>query len=245
MRSDAGLAITATQVPTASPPVVTTVAPTMSWTHSSAGSSRAGARRVRPRSSSALSRSSWPAKLTIQRSWWGRADATVRSPRSVRSTVPGSRRSTRSVVSTTATSPRRPWGRATWPTSSSGAAPCSPSALTARSVLELDLDVAAVAGGGRPDDGADGRGHPAALADHAAHVGGADPHGQAGVRPALGQVDAHRVAVLDQGADQVLEHGPGRGHFDRRGHVGHDVFPAGVAGVLSAGVAGAAGALPL
>ena len=41
-------------------------------------------------------------------------------------------------------------------------------------------------------------------------------------RPALGHVDAHGVAVFDQRADQVLEHGVGGGHLGRRGAaVGH------------------------
>src|SRR5262245_8491218 len=224
-RSAAGLATTDTHVPTSSPAMVTTRAPMRSWTHSSAGSSRAGARSTRPRRASAPSRDVRPAKATIQRSWWGRAATTVSGPRSLSSTDPGSSRSARSVVSWTTTSPRSPWARVIRPTSSSGdPPPAGPaSALTGRSVLELDLDVAAVPGGGGPHDGTDGLGHPAPLADDAAHVGPADPHGHAGQRPALGQLDAHGVAVLDERADQVLEHGPGRGDLGRRGfRVTHD-----------------------
>ena len=72
-----------------------------------------------PRSRSASSRSPQPAKVTIQRSWWGRADRDRRARRaSVASTAPGARRSRRSVVSVTTTSPRRPWARPMRPTSS-------------------------------------------------------------------------------------------------------------------------------
>src|SRR5690606_11781789 len=40
-------------------------------------------------------------------------------------------------------------------------------------------------------------------------------------RAALLHVDADRLVVVDQGVDDVLEHGAGGRHLDRRGGVGH------------------------
>src|SRR5690606_41170351 len=67
-----------------------------------------------------------------------------------------------------------------------------------RSVLELDLDVAAVARRRRPHHGADRVGDPPPLADDPAHVGRPDADGAPGQRAALLHVDAHRLAVVDQ-----------------------------------------------
>ena len=71
-----------------------------------------------------------------------------------------------------------------------------------RSILELDLDVGAVAHRGGPDDRADRLGGAAPLADDPAHVGRAGAHLEAGQVAPLADVDAHGVGVVDQRGDR-------------------------------------------
>src|SRR5690606_22000315 len=100
----------------------------------------------------------------------------------------------------TITSPRTPCARSSRPT-------CSRSGKEApRSVEELDLDVRAVAAGGRPHDRADGVGHPSPLADDPTHVAGAHAHVEAGAALALlgGYLDG--VAVVDELLEEVAQH---------------------------------------
>src|SRR4051812_3472004 len=194
MRSLAGLASTATQRPSAVPATSTTSASMSSWTQSSSGRSRGSARSTRPLAASASSRVEMASKRTIQPFWCVLAASTRMGPRSLWSTAPGSRRSSRLVDSLTKTSPFKPCGLVICPISSR------------RSVNDVDGRLDALRGAGGPHDGADGLGHPAPPPDDLAHVVGRHMEGEHHATPPLADVDLNGVGLVDDGLCQELQH---------------------------------------
>src|SRR5690606_37232128 len=91
----------------------------------------------------------------------------------------------------------------------------------ASSVEELDVDLDAVLRGSGAGDGADAGGGAATAADDPTEVAVADAHVEAGAITTRCLVDADRVGVVDDRADDGGEHrSSGRCH-DVVGGVGH------------------------
>ena len=145
-----------------------------------------------------------PSKCTIHRSWCGDERTTVSAPRSVCSTEPGS--SALGALGGEQHEHLAPHAvRLRDPTHLEEAR------RLGGSVFELDVDVDAVTDGGGADDGADGVGDAAALADHAAHVVGTDAHLEADATALLDRVDADGVGIVDQRRDEQVEDRDGGG----------------------------------
>ena len=68
--------------------------------------------------------------------------------------------------------------------------------------------------GGGAHDGADALGGAAAATDHATEIAGPDAHVEAHAATALGAVDLDGGGIVDEGRDDVSEHGSGRGRPD-------------------------------
>ena len=173
-------------------PVLTTSAPTRSWTHRASGSSSRLGPQDLSGSASAASRLRHAVELARSSGAGGAGTArpsAVRRRRGARSRAPA--RSARSVVRLTSTSPRKPWGL----------------------VDATDLEQAAIATASDPrsisrgtrcrprrrrltaaarDDGADRAGDAAPLADDPAHVAVADGDVQRGAPPTLARPRSRR-----------------------------------------------------
>src|SRR5437660_1948141 len=100
-------------------------------------------------------------------------------PASVTSDIPAATRSTRLVTRSTMTSPRRPWGLTTRPTSR------SVKRVPGASVGDVDGHLDALTGTRGAHDGADGLGHAAPPADDLAHVVRGDMQRQVDAATAL------------------------------------------------------------
>src|SRR4051794_7464742 len=108
--------------------------------------------------------------------------------------MPAATRSVRFVTRSTITSPARPCGFTTRPTSSTGVAPVG---VASASVDDVDRGLHAFAGGGGPHDRADRLGHAPALADDLAHVVGGDVEAQVDAAAGLVDLDHDRLGIVD------------------------------------------------
>ena len=86
-------------------------------------------------------------------------------------------------------------------------------------VEELDVDLDAVLGGRGASHGADARRSTTAAADHTAEIARTDAHGKARTATVISDRHAHRLGLIDDRTNEVLEHCDGGGSR-------HDAHPA-------------------